>query len=172
MRFRKKDPEVDSIKKIRSGVTEFEKALDFKEKELSELFVSLKEDILTSEQLDMRHVRILKKQVRHILSVARAIHYPELEEIFEKEEKVLSEVESLLEEFPGIDVSSSGDLQASMKNLQSMLSMQQKLIFRHKEIMSQEKKRLIEILREAGELEQEVSEERSIRPDSSTGILH
>lgn len=172
MHFGKEDSEKHGIEQIRSGVQEFEECLTDKEKKLSELFMVLKDDILSSQTLTADHVRVLKKQVRHILSVARAINDSALEHAFEQEEKVLSTIEDLMEHYPSMDVSGSADLQASLKNLQSMMAHQQRLIFRHKEIMSHEKQRLIQILQEASELEADFNKEQEIANSKNRSVLH
>jgi hypothetical protein len=172
MHFGRGETPQHGIEQIRSGVKEFEDCLEDKEQKLSELFVSLKDDILSSDTLNLDHVRILQKQVRHILSIARAISYPELEHAFEQEEDVLGHIGDLLEHYPSMDISGSADLQAALKNLRSMISYQQDMIFRHKEIMSHEKQRLIQILQEASELEEEFKQEQTISASSHKTILH
>lgn len=162
--FGRGDPEERGLRDIRAGVKEFEGGIEQEQQRLGELFSALKHEILRSlsDSLSADHVRLLRKQVRHVISVARAVRYTELEESFSEEEEVLSHLEDLMEKYPSADISSSGDVQASLRRLRSMVEHQQQLIFRHKEILLHEKQRLVEILSEADELEQEMQQDHSL----------
>lgn len=170
--FGKSSSPDESLLKIRSGVKEFEKSLTYKQERLKELFMSLKEAILSSQVISLDHLRVLHKQVRHILSIARAIHDPVLEEAFAQEEQLLVSVEDLLSSHPRMEVSGSADLQAAIKNLQGMLSSQQRLVFEHTEILNQEKRRLVQILQEAEHLEEDIAREHQRSSSSDAAIIH
>lgn len=162
--FGRGDPEEHGLREIRAGVQEFEEGIAREQERLGELFSALKNEILRSlsESLSADHVRLLRKQVRHVISVARAVHYAELEKSFSEEEVVLSHLEDLMDSYPSADFSSSGDVQSSLRRLRGMVEHQQELIFRHKEILLHEKQRLVEILSEADALELEMQEDHSL----------
>jgi hypothetical protein len=170
--FGKKPDEVVSLSKIRSGVEEFEQQISFKQQKLEDLFVVVKEAILRSQNLSLDHLHVLLRQVSHILSVARAIGDSSLEQAFVEEQQVLVGMCDLLEKYPSMDVANSADLQAALKNLRGMLSSQQDMIFSHKEILTQEKRRLVQILSEAEQLESDVSREHVLASSSNTPLLH
>ncbi|MFT4249982.1 MAG: hypothetical protein ACMXYD_01330 [Candidatus Woesearchaeota archaeon] len=171
MLFNREESAESALERIREGVGVFEGVLSRKERRLSELFVLLKEDILSSDSLSLAHVRVLQKQVRHILSVARAIGFVALENVFLEEQEVLEQLVDLFEQYPSLDVSSSADVQASLQNLRRMILSQQEMIFRHKEVLSQEKRRLVQILQEASSLEEDLVSEHRLVPSSSR-VIH
>lgn len=159
-----KDPETKGIEDIRRGVKEFQGGLEEEQTRLSELFGVLKDEILTSlaKSLDSQRVRLLEKQVRHVISIARAIQYEELEKSFRKEQEVLENIRAILDEYPNANLANRDDIQDSIENLRGMVEKQQELIFEHKEILLHEKQRLVDILTEASELEQHMNTDHHI----------
>lgn len=162
--FGRRDPQKHGLEEIRHGVREYEQCLEDEQERLSELFSALKSDILSSlsSALTLDGLRVLKKQVRHVVSVARAVGFEELEQSFSREEEILSSLEEILEEYPSADLSSSGDVRSSLRKLRDMVDEQQRMIFRHKEILLHEKQRLVEILQEADSLEQDLEQDRHL----------
>ncbi len=163
MRFLNNRPDKKGLKKIRDGVHAFESSLDDEERRLAELFRVLKHELLSSlsSSLDVQHVRTLKKQVRHVISIARAVEYPSLEKSFSEEEEILNHLQDILEQYPAADLSSSADVNSAIKNLRSLIERQQEMIFKHKEILLHEKQRLVEILQETQSLEEYYEKDHS-----------
>ena len=170
--FGDKDPEKIGLDEIRRGVKEFEGGIVEEQRRLAELFSTLKNDILSSlsESLNAESIRLLQKQVRHVISVARAVKYTALKKSFVEEEHLLAQLEEILDKYPSANLSSSGDVQSALRRLQEMVEHQQHLIFKHKEILLHEKQRLVEILSEASLLEEEMDEDHSLTVDDHQTI--
>lgn len=164
MRFGKANPQQQGVKDLRKGVEELQKGLEEEEERLKELFGVLKYELLASlsASLDESTIRSLKKQVRHVISVARTINYTSLEKSFLEEEEVIKHLEELVEQYPSTDLSSSADIQSAIRKLRGMVERQQELIFEHKEILLHEKQRVVEILSEASALEQAMEKNHSL----------
>ncbi len=162
------DSEKKGLDAIRLGIEEYKKALSEEENRLEELFSALKTDAVEAltHSLSLERVTALHRQVRHVISVARMIGYKELESSFSQEEKILTYLEDLLHTYPAQDLLSSSDVHSAIRRLTDMISLQQKLIFRHKDILLQEKQRLVDLLSEAARLEEEFKEDHSLHIDA------
>lgn len=158
----------EGLQRVEEEVRAVETGIRERDEQLRDLYVSLKTDILDEflkpqhKHLRPQHIRVLREQVRHVVSVARVIGYAELVAAFTQEDRALDEIEDLVHQFPDISADTSPALRSALEHLRNLLTEQQRLIFAHEEILYQEKRRIISILEQVEGLRDDMRQERSL----------
>lgn len=161
MRWFKKDKEQDALELLEQGTKKFSEQLQADDQNWRTLYANLKTDLLDEflspgkGRVKESHIRILKEQVRHVLSVAHVIGDKDMIKRFREEEKLIDEMRDLVQQYPDINVETSADLRATLEKLRHMLREQQQLVFEHEEILQDERKRLVEILEQVKRLKED-----------------
>lgn len=161
MKWFKKDKEQDALKLIEQGTHQFSEELQKEDQQWRNLYANLKTDLIDEflqpgkGRIKESHIRILKEQVRHVLSIAHVIGDKDMIKRFKEEEKLIDEMRDLVEQYPNINVETSADLRAALEKLRRMLREQQKMVFEHEEILQDERKRLVEILEQVKRLKED-----------------
>jgi len=162
----KKDKEQDALALIHQGAMQFSEEIKKEDAHWRTLYANLKTDLLDEflspgkGHVKEAHIRILKEQVRHVLSVAHVIGDKDMIRRFKEEEALIDEMRDLIQQYPNVNVETSADLRAALEKLRHMLVEQQKLVFEHEDILQDEQRRLLEILDQVTHLRED--NERSL----------